>query len=159
MHARHASCYKRFVEGVVDFNKERPVKFAKMCDELILVPCEVTTFTDWWIVERAIHDGREWEEYSDDGMSAFSCRSARIVDGDIEGPGYEMRAVAQAIEQDRSVRFKRCQVTWTASGYLMSRPKGGSAPVLVSHDIARHLAADILRKIGHEESSTTGKMP
>jgi hypothetical protein len=117
-------------------------------EELILVSCE--GMPDWWIIERARHDGRECEEYSEDGTSAFTSSSARIVNGDIEGPGYEMHAVAQAIEQGKSARFKRCQVTWTKSGYLMGSPRGGS--VLVAFGVALHLAADIRHKIGYGES-------
>lgn len=114
--------------------------------KLILVACD--TIDDWWIIERAEHDGQEWEEYSADGTSAATMRSAWIVDGDIEGYAAEMRDVALAIEQGGSVCFKRCQVTWTPSGYLMGRPRGGSAPVLVTHDVARGLAEDIRSKVG-----------
>lgn len=115
-------------------------------EKLVIVPCE--EISDWWIIERAEHDGQEWEKYSEDGTSAVTVCSARIVDGDIEGSSCEMQLVAQAIEQGSSMCFKRCQVNWTATGYLMSRPRGGSAPVLVTHDVARRLAADIQSKIG-----------
>ena len=119
-------------------------------EELILVSCD--GMPDWWIIERAQHDVREWDEYSDDGAHAFTCCSARIVNGDIEGSGNEMRSLAKAIEEGRSAQFKRCQVAWTKNGYLMGRPRGGSAPVLVTFGVALHLAADIRHKVGHGES-------
>lgn len=117
---------------------------------LILVPCE--EISDWWIIERSEHDGQEWEEYSNDGTSAVTVCSARIVDGDIEGSGHEMRALAQAIQHGKSVCFKRCQVTWTKAGYLIGRPRGGAAPILITHAVARGLATDIQRKLAHNES-------
>jgi hypothetical protein len=64
---------------------------------------------DWWIIERAEHDGRQWFERTGPRSSMLMC-SARISDADVEGTSEEMLAIAQAIEEWEHVSFRRCAV-------------------------------------------------
>jgi hypothetical protein len=67
---------------------------------------------DWYVIERAEHDGRSWLEPTQYGV-AFQC-SARISDADVEGYASEMLAIADAIEAGTVARFKRCAVDATS---------------------------------------------
>jgi len=64
---------------------------------------------DWYVIERAEHDGRKWTERTSPSSSALRC-SARFSDADVEGTGDEMRAIATAIRARRGERFKRCAI-------------------------------------------------
>lgn len=67
------------------------------------------TIDDWYIIERAEHDGREWMEET--GPNSFALRrSSRITEADVEGHSYEMKAIAKAIRARRYETFKRCGV-------------------------------------------------
>ena len=114
---------------------------------------------DWYCIERAEHDGREWMRRTGPNSQAFM-RSARLGEGDnnycIEGTAFEMLAIAEAIEQKKSARFKRCAATFAMEGYEMESPRNSRAPVLVSHSEASELAADIRQKI-HAAQCEEGK--
>ncbi len=56
------------------------------------------SFDDWYLIERAEHDGRVWLEPMGPGAMALCC-SSRISDADVEGSREEMLAIAQAIEE------------------------------------------------------------
>ncbi len=116
----------------------------------IVVPAK--SLTDWWLIERAEHDGREWIEETAWGGSYR--RSARLGSADIEGTSAEMLALAEAIEKGESAYFKRCAAERMAHGYLLSSPRNSDAPTLVSFEHARALAADIRAKIGGEPPPT-----
>ncbi len=64
---------------------------------------------DWYCIERAVHDGREWLEHDGPNSSEFM-RSARISDADVEGPLAEMLGIADAIEKRTSFHARRCAV-------------------------------------------------
>jgi hypothetical protein len=61
---------------------------------------------DWYLIERAEHDGREWVEKKRPGVSVLMC-SSRFSDADVEGYGGEMLTIADAIESRGSTSFKR----------------------------------------------------
>lgn len=64
---------------------------------------------DWYLIERETHDGRTWLEPMPGGGAMFMT-SSRFSDADVEGHADQMLAIADAIEQRQSVRFKRCAV-------------------------------------------------
>lgn len=70
---------------------------------------EAETLHDWYFIERAEHDGREWLEQVGPNTSVLRS-SSRICDADIEGSGFEMLTIASAIKDRRSINFKRCAV-------------------------------------------------
>jgi hypothetical protein len=100
--------------------------------------------TDWYVIERKHHDGREWFERT--GSNSFSLRtSARIGNADIEGSGAEMKAIARAIKDRREARFRRCAVRVRDDGNVeMSSPRNSHGPSLVPYARATVLADEIL---------------
>jgi hypothetical protein len=78
--------------------------------------------TDWYLIERAEHDGRAWIEEVSPNVSELRC-SSRFSDADVEGYGDEMLAIADAIESRGSVRFKRCAVNATSEPVTFCSPR------------------------------------
>lgn len=109
----------------------------------ILVKSE--NLEDWFLIERAEHDGREWLEPTDYGYSLRA--SSRLGGADIEGTAEEMLALAAAIEDGKSESFKRCAARRSAYGYLMSSPRNSIEPTLITFYEAKELAADIRAKL------------
>lgn len=105
---------------------------------------------DWYLIERAEHDGRSWIEYDGDGGGRL-CISARITNADIEGPSGEMLVLARAILAGLSVHFHRCAAEHTDFGYLLSSPRNSTNPCLVSFEVARALAQQILALFGETQ--------
>ena len=64
---------------------------------------------DWYTIERAEHDGRQWLEPTGRNSATYMY-SGRISDACVEGPADEMREIAKAIKAHGSVSFKRCAV-------------------------------------------------
>jgi hypothetical protein len=64
---------------------------------------------DWYTIERAQHEGRQWLEPTGPNSMQFM-DSARISDACVEGTAAEMREIAQAIKARGSASFKRCAV-------------------------------------------------
>lgn len=77
---------------------------------------------DWWTIERAEHDGREWLENIGPNAMALRC-SSRISDADVEGYSTEMHALADAIEARGSESFKRCAVEVKGDVVEFSSPR------------------------------------
>jgi hypothetical protein len=96
---------------------------------------------DWYVIERAEHDGRTWLEPIPGGL-AFMC-SARLGDADIEGTAAEMLAIADAIETNRSVSFRRCAARREGTGYLLGSPRNSVKFTAVRLADAMALAAII----------------
>ena len=112
--------------------------------KLTLRHCE--DMGDWYVIERAEHDGRHWLEPIDGGMS-LQC-SARFCDADVEGTSSEMLQIAQAIEERREESFKRCAVTVfpIQDGTLLVKfwsPRNSREPGQASLAEADALAAEI----------------
>ena len=64
---------------------------------------------DWYTMERAEHEGRQWLEPTGPNSMQFM-DSARISDACVEGTAEEMRELAKAIKARGSASFKRCAV-------------------------------------------------
>lgn len=102
--------------------------------------------SDWFIIERAEHDGREWieERQSYLGMtcSAFM-HSARFSDADVEGNRDEMLALARGIEARSDTHFKRCAVRFEGDRVFFSSPRNsrreGEVALTEADDLARQI--------------------
>lgn len=68
-----------------------------------------STIEDWYVIERAEHDGRVWVEQVSPGEARLYS-SARFSDADVEGSGAEMLAIVTGIESRKTISFKRCAV-------------------------------------------------
>lgn len=84
-----------------------------MHDEIRLIDGALTLTAsdpdfDWFLIERAEHEGRSWLEKSEHGYSFMT--SSRISDADVEGSFFEMQQLAAAIERRESYGAKRCAV-------------------------------------------------
>lgn len=108
---------------------------------------------NWYLIERAEHDGREWNARTTWG-SAF-CKSSRICGdavGDtppgfsacVEGTAAEMLDIAEAIERRGEVSFTRCSVDARSEPVLIGSPRNGNGvDAEVTRDEADELAAKI----------------
>jgi hypothetical protein len=100
---------------------------------------------DWWLIERAQHDGAMWLEPCRGGASLMT--SARITNADIEGTSDEMLAIAHAIEQGESISFRRCAAVRVGLGYALSSPRNSMYAAIVPLLSAQALARDIRAKV------------
>lgn len=82
---------------------------------------------DWYIIERAEHDGRVWMESTGPNSSALRC-SSRFSDADVEGTAEEMLAIADAIEARRVFTARRCAVEITWDGAEFWSPRNSITP-------------------------------
>lgn len=100
---------------------------------------------DWYTIELAEHDNKYWEEPTKHGFRLMY--SGRISDACVEGPASEMLAIAEAIETNNSISFKRCAVYMTASSAKFESPRNSKQPGIVSHMEAQELASEIRLKL------------
>lgn len=118
---------------------------------MMCIAVKSDALSDWWTIERAEHDGREWEEDGDaQGFSSFRwCRSARLEPYTcIEGTSAEMLALAEVIEEGSEAHFKHCAVETTTDGVLLWSPRNSNGrKTLISRNDALLLAADIRSKV------------
>lgn len=96
---------------------------------------------DWYIIERAEHDGASWWEPDEYGHHLMT--SARIGDADIEGGAEHMRGIATAIREKTYESFRRCAARWTGAGVELWSPRNSSESTLVTHASALALADSI----------------
>lgn len=101
---------------------------------------------NWYVIERAEHDGREWLEPDGPNVMHFR-KSSRIGNADIEGTAEEMREIARAIKSKTSASFKRCAAVYTTAGVRMSSPRNSIGATLVPHEDAIALAEEIEEKL------------
>jgi len=102
---------------------------------------------DWYIIERAEHDGREWWEEVDPDTHVLRC-SSRFSDADVEGTGAQIFDIARAIEARGSASFKRCSVEIVGNEARFSSPRNSSADGVCSLDEADELAKLIRVTLG-----------
>jgi len=102
---------------------------------------------NWYRIERAEHDGRQWLERTGPHQMALRC-SSRFSDADVEGTAFEMRAIAQAIKARRAERFKRCAVTIDGESVAFESPRNSTVPGIVTLAEADELAHAILAELG-----------
>lgn len=95
---------------------------------------------DWYVIERAEHDGRIWLEMDPDGRTGSVRCSSRFSDADVEGDSAEMLAIADAIVSRTSASFKRCAVNVTGEVVSFRSPRNSQMPGLVSYATAVALA-------------------
>ncbi len=102
---------------------------------------------DWWVIERAEHEGRTWMERT--GPNSMSLRdSARFSDADVEGDSHEMIAIAKAIEERGHVSFRRCSVQVISENeVLFNSPRNSQEDGVVTLADADDLAAEIRTKV------------
>lgn len=108
--------------------------------KLRLVKCD--GMDDWYSIERAEHDGREWVEQTAPNCLDFMC-SCRVSDADVEGTREEMLAIADAIRERRYVGFKRCAVDFKGEEVHLWSPRNSTKPGVVSLADADDLAEQI----------------
>jgi hypothetical protein len=101
---------------------------------------------DWYTIERAEHDGREWLE-STGPHSSRLMMSCRLGNACIEGPGSQMLAIAAAIEGGTSVSFKRCCALLVDDGYGLMSPRNSDDLTIISFEDAAGLASSIRRVV------------
>ena len=106
----------------------------------------VKLFDDWYVIERAEHDGRVWLEPTDSGGAALRS-SSRFSDADVEGTAAEMLAIAHAIDAGTSARFKRCAVMVHGSHVELWSPRNSTARGVVSLEDGTELAREIREKV------------
>lgn len=97
---------------------------------------------DWWVIERAEHDGRTWFEQTSYGSISFRS-SARFSDADVEGNSDEMRGLAKAIRARGSYGAKRCAVTIGEDKAIFRSPRNSTMPGVTSLAEADELATQI----------------
>jgi hypothetical protein len=102
---------------------------------------------DWYVIEWAEHDGREWLENDPDGYGSSFMTSARISDADVEGTASEMLAIADAIEKRDSFSAKRCMVAVRGVDAIFMSPRNSLHAGVVSLAVADALAAQIRRDV------------
>lgn len=64
---------------------------------------------DWFTIECAEHDGRQWIENTGPSSAALRC-SSRFSDACVEGDWEQMQSLAAAIETRGRASHKRCSV-------------------------------------------------
>lgn len=66
---------------------------------------------DWYVIERAEHDGRKWLEPIEGVTNGRAfMHSGRISDADVEGTRAEMLDIARAIKERGYCYHKRCAI-------------------------------------------------
>lgn len=113
---------------------------------------------DWYLINRAEHDGSEWDEHEDGSRcdnfrtcryhTHQACHSRRLGNADIEGTAEHMRDIAYAIERNQSHTEKRVRAEFCHSDYLLSSPRNSREPTLISHEEALDLARQIRSLLG-----------
>jgi hypothetical protein len=104
---------------------------------------------DWYVIERAEHDGRTWEERTGPHSSALRC-SSRFSDADVEGYAGEMRALAKAIDERRYESFRRCAVDARTEPVKFWSPRNSQKNGEVTYTEAAALAAEIRATLATE---------
>ena len=103
---------------------------------------------DWYVIERAEHDGRTWMEPTPSGAS-LQC-SARFSDADVEGPAAEMHLIADAIERRSSAYRKRCAVEVVGEEVRFFSPRN----TVGEHGIVTLAEADALAALIRQQVPT-----
>lgn len=101
---------------------------------------------DWFLIEKAKHDGRTWlAPFEGGGMMLMS--SARISDADIEGTAEEMLGIANAIVARGEYSAKRCSVSIDGDRALFDSPRNSMRAGVVTLAEADALAIEIKEAI------------
>lgn len=103
---------------------------------------------DWYVIERAEHDGRTWPKPIDGGFAL--CMSSRFSDADVEGDADEMRGIAGAIESGGEYHAKRCAVDATGDVAMFWSPRNSQKRGEVPMSDAVALAVEIRKAFAAE---------
>ncbi len=94
---------------------------------------------DWYVIERAEHEGRVWlERTGPNGMKFMD--SARISDACLEGTAEEMREIAKAIKDHGSASFRRCSVRVDGGYAYFCSPRNSKIEAVVPLEDAAEFA-------------------
>jgi|GEM_PF-7039520 len=121
--------------------------------KLTLVKCD--GFEDWYTIERAEHEGRQWMKPIGPHSMALMC-SSRISDADVEGTRAEMLEIAKAIRERKSAWFKRCAVSFNDGSAWFESPRNstlaGSCALGEADELAAEIEAKLLKESDDAES-------
>lgn len=101
---------------------------------------------DWYTVERAEHEGRQWLEPSGPNCLRFM-DSGRISDACVEGTAEEMREIALAIKARGSASFKRCAVNVHGEQAYFCSPRNSTTDGVVPLAEADAFADQVLAEL------------
>ncbi len=101
---------------------------------------------DWYTVERAQHESRQWLQPM--GQNGFQFMySGRISDACVEGTAEEMVALAQAIKARHWATFGRCAVRVEGERAYFSSPRNstrdGEVPLTDADEFADQVLATL----------------
>jgi hypothetical protein len=99
---------------------------------------------DWYVIEKAEHDGRVWMEPIPGGGFALQT-SSRFSDADVEGEASAMLAIADAIEKRTETSFTRCAVAVNGDTAEFWSPRNSTKHGFTSITEADELAS-LIRK-------------
>lgn len=104
---------------------------------------------DWYLIVKAEHDGRVWEERVAPNVVMFRC-SERISDADVEGDEMDMLQIADAILYREDGIGERCAVRFEPDGVHFWSPRNSSVDGVVSIEEADELANQIIQYFADE---------
>ena len=104
---------------------------------------------DWFLIEKAKHENKEWIEKTGDDCYSFRC-SSRISDADVEGTSAEMLAIAGAIKKRGAISFKRVAVNCVGDKVELWSPrnstKAGKVTLVEADELAKQIKAELGKK-------------
>ena len=109
---------------------------------------------DWYLIEKAEHENKEWIEKTGDNCYSLRC-SSRISDADVEGTSAEMLAIAGAIKKRGAVSFKRAAVNCMGDKVEFWSPRNSTTPGTVTLAEADELAKQIKAELGKKAKRKT----
>lgn len=113
--------------------------------EITLKKSEV--LNDWYNIVRKYHDGREWTEQVASDCFRWMMSERLTPEACIEGTGYEMLQIAEAINNGNNCSFKRVAVKFKKDGVHFYSPKNSKFDGIVSTEEAKSLAKEIFEQV------------
>lgn len=101
---------------------------------------------DWYVIERAEHDGRTWFEPTGPRSMSLRC-SSRISDADIEGTAEDMLEIAKAIRDRGQFSARRCAVVVSGNEVEFWSPRNSRQPGVTDLAAADELAGLIEQRL------------
>lgn len=113
---------------------EQPIKLVKS-----------DSLDDWYLIERAVHENKEWYDEGESHGYKFSSyqHSGRISDACVEGSLEEMKAIAEAIRNRTKFSAKRCAVYIENNRAFFYSPRNSQKHASVPLEFADKLAEEI----------------
>ena len=121
--------------------------------------CAPGGMDDWYVIQKANHDGRNWFAPIKGGGQHFMC-SSRIGNADIEGDKKEMLVLARAILDGEKCAFRRCSVSKPKNGRVhLNSPRNSIGYASVPVEQAHALARQIFFLLEHTNATQTTTAP